>query len=364
MKKISQLKMGILKISVLAFAIFLVSSQISCEKEKPAPIIRPVKTIVVGGSQAKDERSFSGQVEAWQDAELSFQVAGKLNKFPVKEGQAFKQGEVIGQLDARDFEQGLVSKKAMREKAKQDLERYKQLYAKDAVGLADLQSKERNFEVTNADYKIAEKKVEDAKLIAPFDGVVARKLVEEHQEVQAKQPIVRFQDTTKLKIKIDVPESLVAQSKGKGKVNFVAVFDNLPGKTFKLTPSEFGSQADPVTRTFPITFIVDEQMEANILPGMTAQVNADMSAFGDAPATVAFSVPVSAVFTDSQGKQSVWIVNKETMTVHQQSIEAGKMLKDKIQIKSGLKGGEIIVTAGTHVLQEGMKVRLLEEQPK
>lgn len=351
---------------ILALATLVVSSMSGCKcgKEEPPPVIRPVKTIVVGGSTSKDERSFSGRVEAWKDADLSFQVPGKLTNFPVKEGQSFKTGELIGQLDARDFEQVLASKKAMKEKAKQDMERYKQLYAKDAVGLADLQTKERNFEVTTADYKIAEKKVEDTKLVAPFDGQVSRKLVDEHQEVQAKQPIVSFQDLTKLKIKIDVPEALVAQAKKGAKVTFVATFDNVPDKKFSLTLHEFGSQADSVTQTFPATFIVDERTEATILPGMTAVVLADLSTLSGMPAAIAFNVPVSAVFTDPEGKQSVWIVNKETMTVHQQPIEAGKLVGDQMQIKSGLKGGETIVTAGTHVLQEGMKVRLLESTPE
>jgi multidrug efflux pump subunit AcrA (membrane-fusion protein) len=77
---------------------------------------------------------------------------------------------------------------------------------------------------------------------------------------------------------------------------------------------------------------------------------------------VSFRVPVSAIFTDPTGAQSVWVVDESTMTVNQRPVQTGKMQADQVEIKEGLKGGERIVTAGTHLLQEGMKVRLYESR--
>jgi multidrug resistance efflux pump len=64
----------------------------------------------------------------------------------------------------------------------------------------------RAVEVTEAELRVSQKAVEDTVLRAPFDGVMARKLVEDFANVNAKEPVLVFQDTSHLEIQINIPE--------------------------------------------------------------------------------------------------------------------------------------------------------------
>lgn len=333
----------------------------SCAEEAPEPVIRSVKTVIVQSAAGAWQRSFPGRVKALQAVDLAFQVPGLLTTFPVKEGQQLAQGELIGQLDARDFEQNLAAKKAQLDKAEQDMERYRQLWSKDAVPLADLQAKERNTEVAKSNYEIAKKKLDDTKIVAPFVGRIGRKYVESNEEVKAKQKIVLFQDLSRTLIEIDVPEAVVMRAKGDRSLKFTASFDNLPGRSINLTVHEFATEADPVTKTFPLTLSTAAIEDAMILPGMTATVSVATETSTSA-GTPSLKIPVSAIFTNPDGEQAVWVVDESTMTVQERKVQVGAMRTSDAEINSGLKNGERIVTAGTHVLQDGMKVRLYESR--
>lgn len=341
-------------------ALLSITSLTACKDEAPEPPVKPVKTIVVGGISGGGKRNFPAKVDAFQNLDLSFQVAGRIEELPVREGQEFETGGFMGKLDARDYEQDVAAKKAQQSKAKNDLERYRQLWTRDAVPLADLQEKERNFEVTEANLKVAEKALEETKIIAPFHGQVARKYVEVNEEVQAKQAIVNYLDLSKIKVIIDLPEEAVLQAKARDDDRFIARFASMPDHNFDLKVFEYGATADPATRTFPVTFVMENPENANVLPGMSATVVWELPT-GTQAGGDTFLIPVSAVFTDPDGEQSVWVVDMNSMMVHKTAISAGSLMDSFVKVSSGLKAGDRIVTAGTHFLQEGMKVRLLEK---
>jgi RND family efflux transporter MFP subunit len=331
----------------------------ACKDKEPPPPVKPVKTIVVGGISGTGQRNFPGKVDAFQNLDLSFQVAGRIEELPIKEGQEFQTGDFMGKLDARDYEQDVAAQKAQHLKTKNDLERYRQLWTRDAVPLADLQEKERNFEVAEANLKVAEKALEETKIMAPFHGQVARKFVEVNEEVKAKQSIVNYLDLSQIKIIIDLPEEAVILAKSRDDDRFVATFASIADREFDLKVHEYGASADPATRTFPVTFVMEKPDDANVLPGMSATVKWEVPTGGQAVGGQ-FLIPVSGVFTDPEGQQSAWVVNEETMTVHQKVIGTESMMEDYVKVTSGLQLGDRIVTAGTHFLQEGMEVRLLE----
>ena len=332
----------------------------ACSSEPEAPVVKPVKTVVVGTSAATAQRSFAGKVDALQNVQLSFQVPGRIESLPIKEGQTFKHGDLIAKLDARDYENELASKQASQTKAKQDLERFRQLWTRDAVPLADLQAKERNYDIANAALQIAEKQVEDTRIRAPFDGHIGRKLAEENQEVQAKQTVATFLDLSQLKIIVDVPEAMVLQAKKDSEDKFVATFAKIPDREFNLSIHEFGATADPVTRTFPVTLVMPTPEDVTILPGMTASVEWEGGTAQVAGSTQ-FFIPSGSVVTNTQGQQTVWVVDPESMTVSARTVQLGKLSGDQVHVTNGLQGGERIVTAGAAFLHEGMEVRLLEE---
>ncbi|MBW2066908.1 MAG: efflux RND transporter periplasmic adaptor subunit [Deltaproteobacteria bacterium] len=197
-------------------------------------------------------------------------------------------------------------------------------------------------------------------LRAPFSGVIAKRHVENYQEVRRKRPIVTLDDLSHLELLVDVPESVMVPIKT-GSVSPVAEFASAPGKKYPLTIKEYSTRADRKTQTYRIVLTMPAPEDMRILPGMTATVT------GEAPGVQReegdlIVVPAIAVFSDESGKPHVWVVDRDTMTVHKREVKTGDLTgTDSIQILSGLKAGETIAITGVSRLREGMKVRDLSQ---
>jgi multidrug efflux pump subunit AcrA (membrane-fusion protein) len=91
---------------------------------------------------------------------------------------------------------------------------------------------------------------------------------------------------------------------------------------------------------------------------MTAEVLLEERSVGES----AFNVPVSAVFTDEMGQQSVWILDQQTMTVGKAQVEVGELAGGSVALLSGVSSGQTIITAGASFLAEGQKVREITDE--
>ena len=72
-------------------------------------------------------------------------------------------------------------------------------------------------------------------------------------------------------------------------------------------------------------------------------------------------LPLSAVM-EMQGKASVWVVDKASMTVKPQPIQVAGAEGNTVLVSGGLQPGQTVVTAGVHVLTPGQKVKFYEER--
>ncbi len=352
-------------------SIFLPLLLTACTEEAPLPPpeSRPVKTMLVGGATSGNFRQFPGLVDAIQKADLSFRVQGKISEVLVNEGDMVEKGKVLAKLDPTDYQIVLNDRKASYETAKANYERAKQLVAKEAISKVDHDKIRAEYHTARANLDAATQDITYTSLKATFPGYVAKRHVENFEEVRRKQTVFTLQDISELEIKIDVPETLMIQLRraidpgkvSKPKREMYAVFDQIMDVKFPLTLKEFSTTADENTRTFQATLKMDHPEDYNVLPGMTATVFAEVFASGD---VVAVLLPLSAVISDTDKNPVVWIVDDMTMTVSSKPVKAGPMTSNRITV-SGLDIGERVVIAGAAFMREGMKVTLLQtgEQP-
>lgn len=345
----------------------------ACSEEAPLPPpeSRPVKTMLVGGVTAGDFRQFPGVIDAIQKADLSFRVQGKLEQVLVKEGDMVEKGKVLAKLDPTDYQIVLNDRKASYATASANYERAKQLVAKEAISKVEHDKIRAEYATARANLNAAEQDLIYTSLKATFPGYIARRHVENFEEVRRKQKIFTLQDTSELEIKIDVPETLMIQLRraiepgkvSKPKRKMYAVFDRIKDTQFPLALKEVSTTADANTRTFQATLKMEQPEGYNVLPGMTATVFAEVFA-SESGDSVSVLLPLSAVIADADKQPTVWIVDDKTMTVSSKPIKAGTMSVNGISV-SGLDLGERVVTAGAAFMREGMKVTLLQtgEQP-
>jgi RND family efflux transporter MFP subunit len=127
-----------------------------------------------------------------------------------------------------------------------------------------------------------------------------------------------------------------------------------------LKAKEFNAQADSVTQTFKVVFVMDNPSSYRILPGMTAVLKMKEDFFNPRIGSKnLFYLPSNSVFEGSDKKKYVWVVNNN-MTVSKREVETGSLTGSDIEVLNGLKPGEKIVTAGVSRVHDGMKVRKLE----
>ena len=350
--------------AVVILLFFTLAITIGCGKEEEAPpkeIVQAVKIMTVQAGEDHYSMAFPGKVRAAKRSELSFKVSGPLSELPIEEGQLVKKGDMVARILPRDFQVALNEAKAREVEAEKQYRRYKELYAKKQVSKADFDRYKASRDVARAQKEDAENALDDTTLRAPFDGVIAKRYVENFEKVQAKQAIAFLQLIDRLEILIDVPELTMARFRAEGGSEVVVEFDSVPGKQYNLTVKEFSTEADPATQTYQVVMEMDQPEEANILPGMTAKVTA--SAKGEQEAESIITIPALAVLNDADNNSYVRLLNFVTKTAHKTLVRINRLEgSSNIIIEEGLQGGETIIIAGVTKLQEGMKVSPWDKQ--
>src|SRR5215471_8638232 len=341
-----------------------------CGRSGPAPtqeMIRPVRTMSVGVSHESGGRAFPGQAEANEEAELSFRVGGSLIGLSANVGDTVKKGLVLAILDPTDFqvrlrdaEAELSSAEASLEVANVMLTRSKNLFANRAGPQVDVDRSAAQVESTKANIAalrtkrdIAQSELGYAQLTAPFDGIIAARYAQNFQTVQAKQPILRLLDTSRIKFGVDLPETampLLPYAK-----EIWVTFQAVPGNKLPATIQEVSHEASRSTRTYRLTVLMDQPAGARILPGMSGELRARLEPPSTEPK--AMEVLASALFEGSDGATCVWLVDTSTGTVHRQQVKTLRPTTVGFLVE-GLKAGQTVVTAGVHYLKDGQKVRV------
>ena len=194
-----------------------------------------------------------------------------------------------------------------------------------------------------------------ASLVADASGVITAGDAEPGMVVAAGASVVRLAHEGPRDVVFNVPEDKVSQIKalaaqpGKIKVR-------LWGTNAELLPAhirEIAAAADPVTRTFTVKAdLVLSPASAAVRLGQTATIVADM------PKVAGITkLPLSAL-REEQGKTAVWVVDKTTMTVSSKEVQIAGAEGNEAVVMAGLAPGQLIVTAGVHVLNPGQQVKL------
>jgi RND family efflux transporter MFP subunit len=240
--------------------------------------------------------------------------------------------------------------------AQEDLKAARQLLEKGTVAREeDIEAKEAAVRGLEGRVVEASIHLDDTTLRAPYDGVIAKRFVEPQQNVQAKQPVVQFQDVDQIEVAVDVPETfMAAEFRSADIVELLAEFSGAPGLQFPVHITEVAQAADPVTQTFRVRAAMKAPPDVNLLPGMTATVTFTYrraSILGDR-----ILVPVSAVLKDSSGEQVAWVVGSDNV-VSRRPVKLGTATGGRVEILEGLQPGDRIAVAGVTFLRDGMKVR-------
>lgn len=353
--------------SLLLNAIFICFSMLltACAEEQSVskPKARPVKIFTVG-SVVSGTVEYPGEVSAALKAEMAFEVTGKIVKFPVKEGQKVNKGQLLAQLDLRDFQSTVSSAQGEYDQVLANYQRAEELIKNNYISKTDYDQIKAQLKTTQSNLNKAKKALEEATLIAPFAGQVAKKLVDDFANIQAKQAILVLQDSNSLEIVINVPE--VDWVRAKPGINLEehtrllrpqVELSSMPGRRFDATIKEVSTTADPATRTYSATLAFPAPTDITVLPGMTAKCIIHVPDEIEAQNN---EIPSKAVVSDPDGNAFVWRIDPENMSVSKATIKLGELSGSNVKILQGLNSGDQIAVSGVHQLMDGMQVTRFE----
>ena len=406
-----------------ALAVMLISSFSGClpgEEDQPEDVVRPVKLMQIKKPSPEMNRVLPGKITAQRETRMSFRVASELQSLEVDTGDYVQKGQVVARLDPRDFRlavqnfEGSLGEarsnlKAMQEGARTEdvisleaelraarsavrerqlqYRRHKELYEQGAVARAeldraetaleealgrkrhlemelqkallgardeDIQAMKSRIESLEAALEEAQSALKDSVLRAPFSGYIAEKHVENHENISAGQPVATLQDLTRVEVEFGLPEQLVVQKDDIQEV--YCILDAYPGFPLPARLKEVSPDARELS--YKATAILTVPENIRTLPSMAAQVHINIVPDEDGDHLV--TIPETALFTDSQGKDRVWVYYPGSSRVQSRQVRTGELTSAGVQVLSGLGAGDLVVTAGAHFVQEGQKVRPLE----
>jgi RND family efflux transporter MFP subunit len=384
---------------VLGLAVALLNSGCArTQAEAPAEPSSVVPSVAVAKATRESlsrEVVLTGEFKPYQSADLHAKVAGYLKQISVDVGDRVTAGQLLATIEIPEINDELVRSEAESrrstselERAKGDLDRalahqtlvdvsYKRLEAvtKTQPGLvahqeidealarkrsadaqvagarAALVSAQQQIDISKATEQRSKTMVEYSRILAPFSGMITKRFADPGTMIQAGTasqsqaiPVVRLAQIDRLRTIIPVPESMVPLVRVGAPVTIRV---NSLGKSFRGSISRY--TGDVLTSTRTMEAESDIVNPGQLMPGMYADVVLTLEKRDNA-----ITVPVQALMAHG-GKQSVLVVNAQSL-IEERTIEVGIQTSAKVEARSGLEEGEMVVIGNRTELKPGQKV--------
>lgn len=285
-----------------------------------------------------------GTVRPKLSAAIEAKVSGRIEQMLVVPGQLVKTGEKLARLDAHEIQSRLDQAAAARQQAESDFKRATELIQQKILSQSEFDSAQSKFRMAAAAEAEAKTMLGYMDIIAPFGGVITRKLADVGDLAAPGKPLLQMENPNTLRFEADVPEALIGNVKlgDKLAVRIAAVAGEIEGAIAEISPA-----ADPNSRTFSV------KLDLPGAPGLrSGQFGRVAVPVGEASA---IRVPASAVIQRGQ-MELVFVVASGHAQLR--LVKTGSRVGDEIELVSGLDSGEQVVTDGAASLTDGQPVTI------
>ena len=315
-----------------------------------------------------------GRFIAKESGIVATRIAERVHKMMVQVGDRVEKGDVVAKLssdrlnsriqllqsDLRRMDSQLAKEVANDKKMKQTHKRILALRSSNAFRKDREQDSERDLEVTGemvsrakadisrakANLTMGQIALEDAKIIAPYQGVVVKRHTISGNYVRVGDPIITLLNDTDLEIEADVPSIRALELKENTKVK--AKLQN--GLSFNAYIRAVIPQENSQTRALAVRLNIGDGPHTRGLTGnqsVTLQIPIGKS-------TKVITVHKDAVIVKN-GEKMVFIVKQGKVSI--QPTKLGRAAGGRFEVLDGLKPGDIVVIRGNERLRPGESVK-------
>ena len=322
---------------------------VGCSKPHPAaPADLPPVRVAIARVATEDLpvlTAVTGTIRPVQRATIAAKVMGVIEQLPVSLGQRVATGDLLVQLTATDLAARVAQARTQLDQSRRDLERDTRLAATGAATADALRLSTDRVALAEAALREAETTLGYATLRAPFAGVVSRRLVYAGDLASPGQPLVELEGSAAFEIEVPVPDSLATHL-----AIGTSLTATLPlsGASFTGVITERSSAADASARS--VLAKVSVPADTLVHSGQFVRVQLP----GEPARTIL--VPANTVSAFGQ-MERVFVVSADHRATLR-LVKAGARRGDRIEVLSGLDGGEAVVIAPPAGLRDGQPLTL------
>jgi RND family efflux transporter MFP subunit len=315
-------------------------------------IIRKVKIEPVQQADTLTVKNYSGIIKGASELNLAFRVAGPIQRILVKEGDYVKQGQLVAQMDTRDYEVQLKVAQAQHDQVEAEAGRVIELYSRKSVNENDYDKAVSGLKMVGAQLKNAKDQMKDTQLHAPVSGYIQKVNFLENELIDAGMPVISMIDVGYYLVEVEIPVSLYVERDAI--ISFSGFQPTVSDKAFALQLLSYSKKANN-NQLYKVQLRLNPASQLQLAPGMDVQVKIELATNGS-PQTC---VPLTALFND-KGKTFVWVY-QPNQSVQKREVVTGRLTGDgRIRISEGLQPEEQIVVAGVNNLRDNEQVEPLE----
>ena len=320
------------------------------EEKDPAPEVATL--VVTEPLTTRDFQTFvdvQGSVTSDEIVAATAEVAGRITRLTVDEGDNVRRGQLIATLDLESLDKQIAEIETSLSLARETYNRYQRLWDQN-IG-SEIQLLQSKNQVERLEKSLETIRFQQGKqnVYAPISGSVEMVFTKQGEIAAPGAPIVQILDTRKVKVVVDIPETYInAVRRGQMvKVTLPALNRELDAKVTNL-----GRTIDPNNRTFEMEIALSNN-DGTLKPNLLAEVR-----FVDETFENAVVVPEQLVQQEVSGRSFVYVAETGTegTVARKKYVEIGSSYNGNILIEDGLTGNETLITQGARTLSEGQLI--------
>jgi len=291
----------------------------------------------------KITRDFPGKLLPAQQSNLAFEIPGKINVINVDIGDAVKKGQILAELDNREATAQLKQAEAKYDLALQILNRYKDLRSEGHISIQDLDNANSEELIAKSQYEFYKVKLEQTKLIAPFDGVIQNRYLDTGSVINGGIPIVEILGSKNVEAHISIPLKFIDKLNIGNSYDFKIGNKKSKGVLARLAPMTPGG-SDNRLAIFNFDTFFD--------PGSIAELKLSLNIEGRGT-----WVPIKSLSQSEQGIWAIYTVNDKKVVVRD-LVEILYFEGEYAFVNGTLNDGDLVVLGGAQKIIEGKSLNI------
>ena len=273
---------------------------------------------------------------------LAFEVPGKVKTVKVDIGDRVKKGQLLAEIEDAEALARLNEAQANFLMAKNTFKRSQVLDEASYVSEQRLENEEFRTQIAKAQYEIAATKFQQTKILAPYDGIIQSRHLDEGSIVNPSVPVLEILDSKNVEAKVSLPKSIISEMRLDQKYSFLIGDKTSDARLMRLAPMSSKGSNNRLG-----IFAFDEFFS----PGATARLVLTVK-----ESKPGAWVPLNALSQAEQGLWNVFTLSDDS-TTQKDYVELIHIEKAMAYVSGTLKTGDRVIVGGASKVAEGQAVR-------